>query len=156
MTERDIRTELLNTLLTTSHRDLAQLHSLHQTLIGQDPRFCVHLVALEDVTDARIKGTGRITRSTALQIDKSGSMEVALEVGRQLGALISAICAVDLSVCAFDTAAYSVQVKGATLADWEKALAGIHAGGGTSCGVALGWMRRKGQRVEQMPQRRQT
>ena len=106
--------------------------------------------ALEEVTEARVKATGRITRSTALLIDKSGSMHVALEVGRQLGALISAISAAELYVYAFDTAAYSVEVKGNSLADWEKALAGIRAGGGTSCGVALEWMRRKGQLVEQI------
>jgi hypothetical protein len=106
--------------------------------------------ALDAVTEARVKATGRISRSTALLIDKSGSMNVALEVGRQLGALISAICATELYVYAFDTVAYPVEVKGTTLADWEKALAGIHAAGGTSCGVALDWMRRKGYRVEQI------
>jgi hypothetical protein len=37
----------------------------------------------------------------------------------------------------------------ASLAEWEKALTGITAGGGTSCGVAIEMMRRKGQRVEQ-------
>jgi hypothetical protein len=36
------------------------------------------------------------------------------------------------------------------LADWEKALLGISAGGATSCGVAIEWMRRQGQRVEQI------
>src|SRR5579885_1757140 len=45
---------------------------------------------------------------------------------------------------------YPIQVKGTSLADWEKALAGIHAGGSTSCGVALEWMRKKKQRVEQI------
>ena len=43
--ERDLRSDLLNTLLTTPHRDLAQLHALHRTLIEQDPRFYVHLAA---------------------------------------------------------------------------------------------------------------
>ncbi len=106
--------------------------------------------ALEEVTDARVKATGRITRSTALLIDKSGSMHVALEVGRQLGALISSICAADLYAYTFDSVAYPVDARGTSLADWEKALAGVHAGGNTSCGVALEWMRRKGQRVEQI------
>jgi hypothetical protein len=36
------------------------------------------------------------------------------------------------------------------LSDWEKAFKGIQAGGGTSCGVALEMMRRKGERVEQI------
>jgi hypothetical protein len=106
--------------------------------------------ALDAVTDARVKARGRIKRPTALLLDKSGSMSVALEVGRQLGALISAVCAADLFAYAFDTIAYPVTPKGSTVADGEKALLGIHAGGGTSCGVALDWMARKGQRVEQV------
>jgi hypothetical protein len=106
--------------------------------------------ALDEVTEEKVKAAGKITRSTALLIDKSGSMDPAIEVGRQLGAMISAICAADLYAYAFDTVAYKIKSKGATLADWEKALAGIHAGGGTSCGVALEQMRKKGQRVEQI------
>src|SRR5262249_4314784 len=82
--------------------------------------------------------------------DKSGSMNVALEVGRQLGALVSAVCAAELYAYAFDTIAYPLEPKGRAVADWEKALLGIHAGGGTSCGVALDWMARKRQRVEQI------
>src|SRR5207249_2231302 len=50
----------------------------------------------------------------------------------------------------FDTIAYPVEPAGKTVADWEKALLGIHAGGNTSCGVALDWMAKKGQRVEQI------
>src|SRR5262249_30355756 len=80
---------------------------------------------------------------------KSGSMEVALDVGRQLGAMISAICEAELFAYAFDTIAYPIEPKGKALADWEKAMAGIHAGGGTSIGVALEWMRRSKQKVEQ-------
>jgi hypothetical protein len=106
--------------------------------------------ALDAVTDARVKARGRIRRPTALLLDKSGSMNVALEVGRQLGAMISAVCAAELFAYAFDTIAYPVTPQGSTVADWEKALLGIHAGGSTSCGVALDWMARKGQRVEQI------
>ncbi len=106
--------------------------------------------ALDAVTDARVKARGRIQRPTALLLDKSGSMNVALEVGRQLGAMISAVCAADLFAYAFDTIAYPVTPRGSTVAEWEKALLGIHAGGGTSCGIALEWMAKKRQRVEQI------
>jgi hypothetical protein len=105
---------------------------------------------LDEITDAQIKARGRISRPTALLIDKSGSMSQAIEVGRQLGAMISAICDHPVVAYAFDTAAYPVEVQSDRLADWEEALRGINAGGGTSCGVALEWMRRKGQRVEQI------
>ena len=106
--------------------------------------------SLDRVTETQVKAMGTISRPTALLIDKSGSMDVAIEVGRQLGALVSAICEADLFVYAYDTVAYPIQPQGTTLADWEKALLGIHAGGATSCGVALEWMRRQGQQVEQI------
>ena len=105
---------------------------------------------LEAVADSQVKARGRITRPTALLIDKSGSMDIAIELGKRLGALISAICEKELYVYAFDTVAYPVERAGDDLADWERALAGITAGGGTSCGVALEWMRRKKQYVEQI------
>lgn len=105
---------------------------------------------LEKVADAQVKAKGRIARPTALLIDKSGSMNVAIELGKRLGALISAICAKELYVYAFDTLAYPVERAGDDLAHWEKALKGISAGGSTSCGVALEAMRRKKQYVEQL------
>ncbi len=77
-------------------------------------------------------------------------MTPAIEAGRQLGALDLGDLQAELFAYAFDTVAYPIQPKGTSLADWEKAMAGINAGGGTSCGVALDWMRRKGQRVEQI------
>lgn len=106
--------------------------------------------ALADVTDARVKAKGRITRPTALLIDKSGSMDQAIELGKRLGAMISAVCEKELYVYAFDTVAYPVERGGDDLASWERALAGITAGGGTACGVALDQMRKKGQYAEQL------
>src|SRR5687767_12817321 len=75
---------------------------------------------------------------------------MSLSVGRQLGAMISAICESDLYAYAFDNTPYPVEVQGSSLSDWEKALSGIKANGCTSCGVALEWMRTKKQRVEQI------
>jgi hypothetical protein len=105
---------------------------------------------LEEVADAQVKAKGRIQRPTALLIDKSGSMEQAIELGKRIGAMISAICESDLYVYAFDTMAYPVDRGGSDLAQWERALAGIQAGGGTSCGVAVECMIRKRQYVEQI------
>ena len=111
---------------------------------------------LERVADAQVKAKGRIMRPTALLIDKSGSMELAIELGKQLGAMISAVCEKDLFVYAFDTMAYPIELASGgrqppdDLAAWEKALQGITAGGGTSCGVALEYMLRKQQYVEQL------
>jgi hypothetical protein len=105
---------------------------------------------LEQVADTQVKAKGRIVKPTALFIDKSGSMQLAIELGKRIGAMISAICEKELYVYAFDTMAYPIERSGANLADWEKALAGISAGGGTSCGVALESMTRKRQYVEQI------
>jgi hypothetical protein len=105
---------------------------------------------LEQVADTQVKAKGRIARPTALFIDKSGSMELAIELGKRLGSLISAICEKELFVYAFDTMAYPIERAGDDLASWEKALKGITAGGGTSCGVPLQFMTRKRQYVEQI------
>ena len=43
--EQDLRLKLLNTLLTTPHRDLASIHPVHQEMLAQDPRFYVQLAA---------------------------------------------------------------------------------------------------------------
>ena len=58
---------------------------------------------LERVTDEQIKKRGRITKPTALMVDRSGSMESAIEVGKRIAALISGIAQAGLVVSAFDT-----------------------------------------------------
>jgi hypothetical protein len=113
---------------------------------------------LESVADTQVKAKGSIDRPTALLIDKSGSMSVAIELGKRIGAMISAVCRQDLFVYAFDTMAYPIETRfdkvagkpGDSLAAWEKALVGIAAGGGTSIGVAVESMRLKKQYVEQI------
>jgi hypothetical protein len=105
---------------------------------------------LEDVADTQVKAKGRISRPTALLIDKSSSMDQAIELGKQIGAMISAICEKELYTYAFDTMAYEITPRGSSLADWERALAGISAGGSTSCGVALKYLTKKRQYVEQI------
>ena len=113
---------------------------------------------LESVADTQIRAKGRIDRPTALLIDKSGSMSVAIELGKRIGAMISAVCSQDLFAYAFDTIAYPIDPpwdksrgqQADSLASWERALAGITAGGGTSIGVAVESMRTKQQYVEQI------
>ena len=103
---------------------------------------------LKEVADTQVKARGVIKRSTALLIDKSGSMSQAIEIGKQIANMISAITEAQLFVYAFDTMAYPIQCNGKTLADWERALRGINAGGGTSCGVSLEYMIRAKQVAE--------
>ena len=105
--------------------------------------------ALSDVTDARVKAKGRITRPTALLIDKSGSMEQAIELGKRVGAMLAAVCDRELYVYAFDTVAFPVEAGGTDLASWETALRGIGAGGSTAVGVGVELLRKKRQYIEQ-------
>jgi hypothetical protein len=105
---------------------------------------------LEKVTNEQVKRRGVITRSTALLVDKSGSMENAIEIGKRLASLISGITQADLFVYAFDNIPYPVTAKGKELTDWERAFQHIKAGGGTSIGCALEAMRKKRQVVDQI------
>jgi hypothetical protein len=127
-----------------------------QTAIDATPGLSMDVKAkLERVADEQVKAKGRIKRPTALLIDKSGSMALAIELGKRIGAMLSTICESDLFVYAFDTMPYPIVrpplADGESdLASWEQALLGITAGGGTSCGCALEAMRMRGQYVEQI------
>ena len=46
---------------------------------------------LEHAASAQLRKRGRITKTTALLVDKSGSMTEALEVGKRIAALISGV-----------------------------------------------------------------
>lgn len=105
---------------------------------------------LEQITDQRVKAKGRIKRPTALLVDKSSSMSLAIELGKQIGAMLSAVCASDLYVYAFDSMAYPVQAMGTDVSAWEKAFKGIGAGGNTAVGAGIEFLRRKKQYVEQI------
>ena len=106
--------------------------------------------ALTEVTEAQVKKSGRIRRPTALLVDKSASMEKALEVGKQIAAMLSGIAEAPLYVYAFDKVPYFVQSADASLAGWEAAFRHLRAGGTTSIGAPLAAMRRREQRVEQI------
>jgi hypothetical protein len=105
---------------------------------------------LERVASAQVRKLGRISRRTALLVDKSGSMTVALEVGKHIGALVSGIMEAELFVYAFDTMAGQVKAQGRELSDWEKAFRHIVPDGGTSIGAPLEIMRLRQQSVEQL------
>ena len=106
--------------------------------------------ALHKVTEAQLAKRGRIKRSTALLVDKSGSMTEAIELGKRIGAMISSMSDAALYVYAFDNMAHPIEPGTTELVSWEKAFAGIVADGATSCGVAIDRMRRKEQKVDQI------
>lgn len=105
---------------------------------------------LAEVADTKLKSKGRIKRPTALLVDKSGSMNLAIELGKQIAATVSAVMDADLFVYAFDAMGYPVKPQGEDVASWEKAFRGIKAGGQTSYGAPIEFLRRNKQRVEQI------
>lgn len=107
--------------------------------------------ALQEVTEERLLDKGTIQRSTALLIDKSSSMSVAIEVGQRLGSMIAHLCTRGLLVYAFDTMPYPIQPpESDMLEDWRQAFRGLQPNGMTSIGAPIQWMRRQKQRVEQI------
>jgi hypothetical protein len=104
---------------------------------------------LNRIADEQVKRRGKITRATALLVDKSASMTEAIEVGKQIAALVSAVSAGELIVYAFDTIAFPVKAAGGALSDWERAFQGIVPDGATSIGAPVEVMRLKKQVVEQ-------
>jgi hypothetical protein len=105
---------------------------------------------LAKITDEQVKKRGRIARPTALLVDKSGSMENAIEIGKRIASMISGIAEGGLYVYAFDTMPYAVQAAGTELSDWEAAFRHIRAGGATSVGCGMEALRLKKIAVEQI------
>jgi hypothetical protein len=105
---------------------------------------------LEAVADAKVKALPTIKRSTALFIDKSASMETAIEIGKRLSALVSGCVEGDLHVVAFDTVPREIRAEGETLSAWEAAFDGIYATHATSLGAPLRLLRKKQAKVEQI------
>lgn len=105
---------------------------------------------LANVSDTQIKSKGRIKKPTAILIDKSSSMSHAIQLGKQIAAMVSAIMDADLYVYAFDTIPYPIKCNGNKLSDWDKSMVGINSGGCTSCGSGVAALLRNKQYVEQI------
>ena len=104
--------------------------------------------ALSDVADVRVKDRGEITRPTAILVDKSGSMEKAIEVGKSVASIVSTIATSDIYVYAFDETARKVESEGTELSDWTEAFSCIYAGSGTSVGAGMRRLMNENEYVE--------
>lgn len=104
---------------------------------------------LTGVTDRRVAGLARIARPTALFVDKSGSMEQAIAVAKEIAALVGAVCA-DFRVLAFDTESFELRAAGVGRSAWEQAFRMVKAAGGTSIGAPLAKLARERAYVEQI------
>ncbi len=104
---------------------------------------------LTEVTDKRVAQIAHIARPTALFVDKSSSMTQAIEVAKEVAALISAICS-DFRVLAFDSEPFEITARGVTRSDWEQAFKLVRADGSTSIGAALAKLAQERHYVEQV------
>lgn len=105
---------------------------------------------LREISNTQVRLKGRITRPTALFIDKSGSMNIAIQLGKQAAAMISAIVDADFYVYAFDTVPIKIESQGKSLSDWEEAMKHIKANGATCVAAPLVSMRLEKIYVEQI------
>lgn len=106
--------------------------------------------ALRAVTEQQIKGKGKITRSTALLVDKSSSMEASLELGKHMAAMISSVSEAELMVFTFDSAAMQIEPSETSFSGWDAAFSQIRAGGLTSIGAGLEAVFQTGKNFEQI------
>jgi hypothetical protein len=104
---------------------------------------------LTEVTDKRVAKIARIDRPTALFVDKSGSMTLAIEVAKEVAALVSAVCK-DFCVLTFDTEAFEVRAEGTERSAWERAFRMVRANGSTSIGAPLAKLARERHYLEQV------
>lgn len=104
---------------------------------------------LTEATDRRVANLARINRPTALFVDKSGSMTQAIELAKEMAALVSAVCD-NFRVLAFDSETFEVKAHGVERSAWEEAFRMVKADGSTSIGAPLAKLTRERHYVEQV------
>lgn len=105
---------------------------------------------LVDVADEQVRSGTSIKINTAVFVDASSSMHVAIEIGKKVAALISGATTANLYVVAFDTMPREIKAAGPKLSDWEHAFRTVQAGGCTSIGCSIDLLRRNKQLVDQV------
>ena len=79
----------------------------------------------------------KITADTAIFIDCSGSMGIAIEMAKAVCPHIASLCDARLAVYCFNDSAWNVKYTTGTIEDFRKAFNLIRANGGTSLGAPL-------------------
>lgn len=97
---------------------------------------------LMEMSEQRMRARGRLTVPTALLVDKSGSMDICIDVGKMMAAMISSLADAPLYVEAFDAHSFTIAPSQRDLAGWEQAFRHIRACGATSIGAPLHKLRR--------------
>jgi len=112
--------------------DTKSMMALQQ--LDEDPELRRRLL---EMSEHRLRERGRLTRPTLLLIDKSGSMDVCVAIGKQLACLCSTIADAPLWVEAFDSESFTIKSEETTYEAWERAFRHIRAHGWTSLGAPL-------------------
>lgn len=94
---------------------------------------------LDKIADEQVKKI-QIKAKTCIAVDKSGSMEVAIEAGKHIAALVSGAAAQKPVVIAFDNAAFPITSRGDALSDWEAAFSPVRAHGRTRHSAVLTYL----------------
>ena len=113
--------------------------------VGHDARISGGLLSS---LQQRLRNRGTINVPSALFVDKSASMDEAVEIGKQLAILCSTVAASDMHVFAFDSAAFEIIPRTRDVGGWEEAFGPIRADSCTSIGAPF--KRLHGRRVEQI------
>lgn len=113
--------------------------------VGHDVRITGGLLSS---LQQRLRNRGTIDVPTAIFVDKSSSMDEAVEIGKQLAILCSTVATSDLHVFAFDSAAFEIFPPTRDVGGWEEAFGPVRADGCTSIGAPF--KRLHGRRVEQV------
>lgn len=106
-----------------------------------------------DVADQQLKQHGQIRASTALLVDKSGSLNVAIELGKQIASIVAqaAVDAKKFWCYVFDSNARHIECSDpGKKSAWDKAFSMVKAVGGTVPSTCLNAMIRNSVAVEQI------
>ena len=106
-----------------------------------------------EVTDQQLKQHGNIRASTALLVDKSGSLHVAIDLGKQIAAIVAQSVLDTSKFCCyvFDTTARKIECDDPSKkSSWDKSFAMVKAIGGTAPAACLDAMIRSNAIAEQI------
>lgn len=106
--------------------------------------------AVTKAKEEAVKKEQRIERDTLILVDRSSSMEPAIEIAQQFGSRLAPICDGDLMVVAFNDYAQVVEVEDPSYAGWQTAFRGIRTDGWTSMEAGLNLALNQGFGPEQI------
>ena len=92
---------------------------------------------LTDVADKQVKRIGKLKKPTALAIDASSSMTEAIDLGKEIGALISPIAHSTFVCASFNDMVKIHDVKSDKKSDWDTAFRYVKASGSTDIGAVV-------------------